>query len=324
MNDATETLKAAFQGKWFHSIDFGAGLISPGRFSDGRPQNYTLYGVLHYLDKIDITGKDCLDIGTMDGLIAFTLKKKAANRVLATDMSPRKTFEAGASFLGLDIDYHYPISIAKLPALIGENKLDLIICAGILYHVFEPLSSLIICREQLKEQGLLILETQYIHDENRPLISFNPSENKGNIHANVFFRPSYSALIGMMEIAGFAVISTIATNGRITVLAKAVKPSQIKASTPMIKTICSSYMNYKNYRENIDYRQLNGDNPVSSIAHAVAEGSHYWLHSSLFVTTNPLQPTWKASNREKLKIFLSELVFKLRTCYARKMLLQNL
>jgi ribosomal protein L11 methylase PrmA len=64
--------------KWFHSIDFGDGNISEGRFPTGTPPNYTLFGVFEFLKDIDLRGMQCLDIGTMDGITAFTLKRRGA------------------------------------------------------------------------------------------------------------------------------------------------------------------------------------------------------------------------------------------------------
>jgi 2-polyprenyl-3-methyl-5-hydroxy-6-metoxy-1,4-benzoquinol methylase len=77
--------------RWFHAIDLGAGLVTPDRFPSGAPPNYTLYPVFQFLEGVDIAGHDCLDIGTMDGLVAFMLGLQGA-KVVATDLLEREGF----------------------------------------------------------------------------------------------------------------------------------------------------------------------------------------------------------------------------------------
>ena len=108
--------------KWFHSINFGDGIISNGRFSEVTPPNYTLFGVYEFLKNINVNGMNCLDIGTMDGITAFTLKHLGANSVIATDMSERETFLKGRDLLGYDIDYRTPVRIDSLPEVLASKK----------------------------------------------------------------------------------------------------------------------------------------------------------------------------------------------------------
>lgn len=244
--------------KWFHSINFGDGIISDGRFSEVTPPNYTLFGVYEFLKNINVNGMNCLDIGTMDGITAFTLKHLGANSVIATDMSERETFLKGRDLLGYDIDYRTPVRIDSLPEVLASKKMDLIVNAGILYHVFDPLESLSICREVIKQNGLLILETQYLFDESRPIMLFNPCDDsrRGNEHANTFWRASKKTIEGMIEVAGFKVLATKSVNGRLTLLAQACKPCEIESKHQKIKKIHDTYMNYENYSERVDYNNL--------------------------------------------------------------------
>ena len=216
--------KAVASKKWFHSIDFGNNLISAGRFTSGSAQNYTIFPILRLLDSFSVSQCSCLDVGTMDGIISFTLKKMGASRVVATDLEPRETFTAGRDYLDLDIQYLPSTSLNELPTALGEESFDLIVCAGVLYHLIDPLGNLLHLRNLVRTDGYLLLETQYLHNEKDALISFSPSDLvRGNVHANTFFRPSFSALYGMIEVAGFDVVCTISINGRITFCAKAKK-----------------------------------------------------------------------------------------------------
>lgn len=314
-----DNLAATLNDYWFHAIDFGGGLASKGRFPGDRPPNYTLFGVLRYLEKIDVTGKECLDIGTMDGIVAFTLKQNGAGRVVATDISPRETFRLGREHLNLDIEYSCPTRIDELAHKLGGSQFDLIVCAGVLYHVFEPLTSLILLRQRLKENGLLILETHYLYDQPEALISFSPSDaRRGHIHPNTFFLPSFQAVSGMIEMAGFEIVSTMAVNSRLTVLARAQKPSKIAPAVEGIRRVLKSYMNEKYYNEKIDYNELEKGWEVSSIDCSAYSKGDYFICPSIFETRNPLQPKWNAPTRKKFLVYLSDLVFKVRTCLARR------
>src|SRR4029453_15582841 len=74
-----ETLKAKVLGReWFHRIDLGGGLVTPG--IDDSPRK--LAGI-HM--PADLTGKTVLDIGSYDGFFAFEAERRGAARVLATD-----------------------------------------------------------------------------------------------------------------------------------------------------------------------------------------------------------------------------------------------
>lgn len=311
--------------KWFHAIRFDEHRTTNGRFPKSRPANYTLFGALEYLRHIDVRGMDCVDLGTMDGLIAFALSSMHAGSVVATDMAPRKTFEAGRAFLGHDIDYRHPVTIDSLGSELAGKKVDLLVCCGILYHVFEPLMSLVQCRERLRTNGLMILETQYAYAESAPVIAYSPADRVGgSVHANTFFRPSFTALVAMVETAGFEVVSTISTNARITLLARAARPSEIQASTPMVEKILRTYMSYANYGERVNYEALQACQDVSGISHSVRPRSHVWLDSSTYRSACPYQPWWAPSLEHLAARFAVDQRYRVQTMVARRTTLPSL
>lgn len=161
----------------------------------------------------------------MDGITAFILKVLGAEEVVATDMYPRETFVLSRDILNLDIDYKAPVSLQEMPGIFNELRFDLVVMAGVLYHVLYPLNVLCICRELLKNNGLLLLETFYLYSESRLLMLFNPKDqSKRSIErANVFWRPSRTSIEGMLEIAGFKLIASVAFNARITFIGRAKK-----------------------------------------------------------------------------------------------------
>ena len=64
---------------WFHRIDLGNGIITPGQDIDGETKIE--------FNKIptDLRGKTVLDIGAWDGLFSFEAERRGAAQVLATD-----------------------------------------------------------------------------------------------------------------------------------------------------------------------------------------------------------------------------------------------
>jgi SAM-dependent methyltransferase len=294
----TATLERLIEGrKWFHAIDFGGGVISPGRFERDVPPNYTLYGVFEWLRGLSLAGARVVDVGTMDGLVSFIAKASGAGQVIATDMARRETFEAGRERLGFDIDYRVPVSITELPAMLGNDRADVVVLAGVLYHVLDPMAVMVACRRALKLGGYAIVETMYLFDEGDARMSFSPSDTtaRGVDHANVFWRPSRRALEGMCELAGFEVLGSIAVDGRISMLGRARRPSEIRPRSPRVDMIHRSYMNYVNYREAIDFDALERDTgPVSAVEYRGPLGDRR-LYPGLHRPQVPFQPTWNPS-----------------------------
>jgi 2-polyprenyl-3-methyl-5-hydroxy-6-metoxy-1,4-benzoquinol methylase len=199
------------QQSWFHAIDLGQGRVTAGRFDPATPPNYTLFGFFDLIRHIDLSRACCFDIGTMDGLSAFVLAGLGARRVVACDLADRETFRWARAQLGYDrIEYRTPVSAHDLPQHVGDERADLIVMAGVLYHVHDPLSVLVSLRQSLRREGLLIVETIFQPNEPSPQMVFNPCDTSaGHIpHTNVYWRPSKAALHGMLELSGFEVMAT--------------------------------------------------------------------------------------------------------------------
>jgi tRNA (mo5U34)-methyltransferase len=66
---------------WYHSIDLGRGVVTPGRFDHGRH-------LAEYRLPTDLGGLRALDVGTWDGFWAFELERRGAD-VVAIDIPYR-------------------------------------------------------------------------------------------------------------------------------------------------------------------------------------------------------------------------------------------
>src|SRR2546428_13704590 len=76
--DVAELRRAVAQIRWFHRIDLGDGVVTPGE-DDTREKLKTLH-----LPQ-DLRGTTVLDIGAWDGFFSFEAERRGARRVLATD-----------------------------------------------------------------------------------------------------------------------------------------------------------------------------------------------------------------------------------------------
>ncbi|MGH8564324.1 MAG: class I SAM-dependent methyltransferase [Gammaproteobacteria bacterium] len=251
---------------WFHAIDCGDFQTS-GRFKPGTPQNCTLYGVFDLIRQMDLRGQNCLDIGTADGLLAFGMKTLGAETVIASDSYRPKSFDLACAAIGADIGYRPQLQIKDLLATFQPASFDLIACAGVIYHMLNPLSALLVGRQLVKEGGYLLVETAYAPGAvclgsptkrwarsstiaakfARALAKLAPKNDSAamvfnpvaeiNAEMYTYWLPTRAALEGMMRLACFEVVATRTINrlARITVLGRAVKPAEISQRSALLQ-----------------------------------------------------------------------------------------
>ena len=127
---------------------------------------------------LDLEGKRVLDIGCRDGLYAFECEKLGAGEVIAidNDVSPAAV-EFLIPFLNSSVKMHELNLLDLRPQTFGT--FDVVIFAGVLYHLRYPFYGLKIIRDVLKDGGALVLETAIFADENRLALLYCPvgSEN---------------------------------------------------------------------------------------------------------------------------------------------------
>ncbi len=107
-------------------------------------------------------------------------------------------FEAVRKLLGNDQRAHLlPLGIEQLPAL---KAFDTVFSMGVLYHRRSPLEHLWQLKDQLVNEGELVLETLVIDgDENTVLV---PGDRYAQMR-NVYFIPSALALKNWLKKCGF-------------------------------------------------------------------------------------------------------------------------
>jgi len=187
--------------RWFHSIDLGNGVITPGIFDTAAQLPR-----FHIPD--DFTGKTVLDIGAWDGFYSFEAERRGAKRVLATDSfswsgqgwGSKQGFELARKILHSKVE-DLNIDVMDLsPEKVG--MFDVVLFLGVLYHLKHPMMALEKVFSVTKE--LLILDTHVdLLGSKRPAIAFYPGSEVNRDETN-WSGPNPAAVLAMLKTAGFS------------------------------------------------------------------------------------------------------------------------
>lgn len=187
--------------RWFHRIDLGNGIVTPG--VDNSQEKLT-----HVRMPDDLTGWSVIDVGAYDGFFSFEAERRGAARVLAADsfcwnlggMGTKEGFDIAHQTLNSRVEARM-IAVEELsPGTVGT--FDLVLFLGVLYHSQDPLRYLrnvrSICRRQL------ILETHVdAQDYPRPAMVFYPGDTLNGDPSN-YWGPNPAAVVAMLHEVGFS------------------------------------------------------------------------------------------------------------------------
>ena len=200
-----ETLaKRVRELRWFHSIDLGHGIVTPGVKSLAIHQvEYTAF-----FDPVEIRGRSVIDIGAWNGAYSFEAKRRFAARVLATDhfvwnhpiFRGRDGFELARSVLNLDIE----VQEIDVPYLSSDNvgNFDVVLFLGVFYHLLDPIAALLQVAKLARE--VLIVETQTDALEiSRPAMIMYPGSELNNDASN-WWGPNPACMVALLKECGFA------------------------------------------------------------------------------------------------------------------------
>jgi tRNA (mo5U34)-methyltransferase len=114
--------------------------LAPGIFSAGTNDVDWLLHTAGVPE--DLSGASVLDIGTTNGGAAFTLERRGASRVLATDIVDPMHFgfEAIRSALESNVEFRQ-LSVYELSRVL-DRQFDYVVFWGVLYHLRHPLLAL--------------------------------------------------------------------------------------------------------------------------------------------------------------------------------------
>lgn len=189
-------------GSWWHSIDLGGGVVTPGVHSLGElQQHYERLGLPE-----DLNGKRLLDIGCWDGFYSFEAEKHGA-QVTSVDCWHPSNFFKAKELLQSQAEFHelsvYDVSQARL------GSFDYVLFLGVLYHLRHPLLAL----EQVCEvtREFAVIESHVIdnlYEAERPLMEFYEFDELGGQYDN-WWGPNLECMAQMARAAGFARVELI-------------------------------------------------------------------------------------------------------------------
>ena len=188
--------------EWYHSIDLGNGVVTPG---DKTLED--LEGeAAAYFDAVDLAGASFLDIGTWDGANAFEARRRGATRVVAQDWFVWKNyglkspFELARRALNMEDIEDLELDVFDFtPDRPGE--FDVVLFAGVFYHLYDPIRGLQIVSRCAK--AVLILETHCdLLEVERPAMVFYPGKELHGDTTN-WWGPNPPCIVDLLKSNGF-------------------------------------------------------------------------------------------------------------------------
>ena len=158
----------------YHKYEVEPGLFTPGRLIDVDPKLC--------LDEIgvprDLSGLRALDIGAWDGPFTFELERRGAEVTALDIQDPDVTvFNAVKEIKNSSAAYVRCSVYDALPEALGT--FDLVLFAGVYYHLKNPVLSFQRIRELLNDEGTLFIEggamTDYLAKELNELLGLPES-----------------------------------------------------------------------------------------------------------------------------------------------------
>jgi tRNA (mo5U34)-methyltransferase len=209
LTEPDELRRQVEQVRWFHTIDLGHGVTTPGATD---PSVF-----LPSLCLPDLAGRSVLDVGAWDGYFSFEAERRGAARVVATDSyswggggwGSQAGFRMARDALGSQVE-DVRLDVMDLdPGLIGT--FDVVLFLGVLYHMRDPVEAL--GRVASVTGDLLIVETEVgMLLNRRPAAAFYPGAELAGDPTN-WWAPNPAAVAGMLRSVGFSQVDVVWRRG---------------------------------------------------------------------------------------------------------------
>jgi tRNA (mo5U34)-methyltransferase len=207
-------------GDWFHNLDLQGVRTAPEHFLGDYPREF--WRAIENTVPWDLRGKTALDVGCNAGFFSIEMKRRGADRVVGIDSDPRYLAQArlASEITGADIELRQldVYDVAKL-----EEKFDVVLFLGVLYHLRHPLLALDLLRQHVTRDLLLVQtllrgslapprewerdypfeETEVFHDPRWPKMHFVEHEYAHDW--TNWWIPDRACAAAMLRSAGFAI-----------------------------------------------------------------------------------------------------------------------
>ena len=231
---------AASAGTWWHSIDLGQGVVTPGKKSARF-----LAKELQSLQLPDLRGKTVLDIGAFSGFYSFEAERRGAARVVALDhyvwsidmprfhqycaecaarnttplaaeqtphwqpdrLPGKRPFDVAHQVLGSKVEAVVEDFMALDPARLGA--FDVVLFLGVLYHMDNPLGALRRVARATKELAVIETHAVAVPGYEKYEICELYSASQLNSDPSNWWGPNLKALEGMCRAAGFSRVQIV-------------------------------------------------------------------------------------------------------------------
>jgi 2-polyprenyl-3-methyl-5-hydroxy-6-metoxy-1,4-benzoquinol methylase len=151
-----------FKAWWYYSIELLPDAVTNGIY---RPDLPMLPRIM--LRNCELAGMECLDVGTMEGLVPTLMARGGAGRVMGVDALDHclQKLDAVKHYYDVSFEYQSVGTMYELDKKLPGNGFDLVNCSGLLYHVFSPLMVLAGIRPLVKRNGLVIVSTCVVEED---------------------------------------------------------------------------------------------------------------------------------------------------------------
>ncbi len=230
--DVGELKRRVAEIRWYHSIDLGHGIVTPGY--DQSPSR---------LPKIrmpaDLTGMTVLDVGAWDGFFSFEAERRGAE-----GWGDKSGFELAREVLASGVEDKEIEVLDLSPETVGV--FDLVLFLGVLYHMRHPLLALERVASVTGKQ--LILGTHVdLLGVARPAMAFYPGDELNHDSSN-WWGPNPAAVLAMLRDVGFRRIEVV--RGPYSLPLRVVRAMKWKARgrDPLIRGVCQGRMTVHAFR----------------------------------------------------------------------------
>lgn len=190
------------QARWYYSVEIAPKKVIPGNAYPNVALTRKALGAT------DVTGKQVVDIGCMEGMLS-TLAARRGAMVSAYDRWDNTAkIRLVQQAYGVEFDYVADISLAEYCRQQNDKGalFDVVLFSGVLYHMFDPFAGLARMRGLAHQGSLVIVETAAIL-ANDMVLNFN--DRQALLPHSNYFLPSVSCLESMLRFVGLRPIDCL-------------------------------------------------------------------------------------------------------------------